>query len=161
MSTIAMTRHFVILLLSLSLFGCNSAYINDLVATPEIKNIQLSHFSVQEKKAVFTVSLYNPNPFPLPISAIAGDIALNNLTIGSLEAKSNQNLAALGTQDVTLPLSLNPDALLNAAQSVLLQGKASYTFNGDVQTSLGRVPFTKEGELSAQDIMGSILPSFR
>jgi len=156
-----MIKRFFIVLLSLSLFGCNSAYINDLVATPEIKNIQLSHFSVQERKAVFTVSLYNPNPFPLPISAIAGDIALNNLTIGSLEAKSDQNLAAFDTQDVTLPLSLNPDALLNAAQSVLLQGKASYTFNGDVQTSLGRVPFTKQGELSAKEVMGSILPSFR
>ena len=156
-----MIKRFFIVLLSLSLFGCNSAYINNLVATPEIKNIQLSHFSVQERKAVFTVSVYNPNPFPLPISAIAGDIALNNLTIGSLEAESDQNQTAFDTQDVTLPLSLNPDALINAAQSVLLQGKASYTFNGDVQTSLGRVPFTKQGELSAKEVMGSILPSFR
>jgi len=155
-----MIRRFFILLLSLSLFGCNSAYVNDLVATPEIKNIQLSHFSVQEKKAVFNVSLYNPNPFPLPITALAGDIALNNLTIGSLEARSEQNLAAYDTQDVTLPLSLHPDSLLNAAQSVLLQGKAKYTFDGEVQTSLGRVPFTKEGELSAKDIMGSVLPGF-
>ncbi len=156
-----MTRRFFILLLSLSLFGCNSSYINELVATPEIKNIQLSHFSVQDRKAIFNVSLYNPNPFPLPISAIAGDIALNSLTIGSLEAKSDQNLTAYGTQDITLPLSLDPDALLDAAQSVLLQGKASYTFNGDVQTSIGRVPFTKEGELSAKEIMGSMLPGFR
>ena len=158
-----MTRRFFILLLSLSLFGCNSSYINELVATPEIKNIQLSHFSVQDRKAIFNVSLYNPNPFPLPISAIAGDIALNSLTIGSLEAKSDQNLTAYGTQDITLPLSLSlaPDALLDAAQSVLLQGKASYTFNGDVQTSIGRVPFTKEGELSAKEIMGSMLPGFR
>ena len=156
-----MTRRFFILLLSLSLFGCNSSYINELVATPEIKNIQLSHFSVQDRKAIFNVSLYNPNPFPLPISAIAGDIALNSLTIGSLEAKSDQNLTAYGTQDITLPLSLDPDALLDAAQSVLLQGKASYTFNGDVQTSIGRVPFTKEGVLSAKEVMGSMLPGFR
>ena len=156
-----MTRRFFILLLSLSLFGCNFSYINELVAIPEIKNIQLSHFSVQDRKAIFNVSLYNPNPFPLPISAIAGDIALNSLTIGSLEAKSDQNLTAYGTQDITLPLSLNPDALLDAAQSVLLQGKASYTFNGDVQTSIGRVPFTKEGVLSAKEVMGSMLPGFR
>ena len=156
-----MTRRFFILLLSLSLFGCNSSYINELVATPEIKNIQLSHFSVQDRKAIFNVSLYNPNPFPLPISAIAGDMTLNSLTIGSLEAKSDQNLTAYGTQDITLPLSLDPDALLDAAQSVLLQGKASYTFNGDVQTSIGRVPFTKEGVLSAKEVMGSMLPGFR
>jgi LEA14-like dessication related protein len=156
-----MTRRFFILLFSLSLFGCNSSYINELVATPEIKNIQLSHFSVQDTKAIFNVSLYNPNPFPLPISAIAGDMTLNSLTIGSLEAKSDQNLTAYGTQNITLPLSLNPDALLDAAQSVLLQGKASYSFNGDVQTSIGRVPFTKEDVLSAKEIMGPMLPGFR
>jgi LEA14-like dessication related protein len=153
-----MTRRLFIFLLTFSLFGCNSAYINELVATPEIKNIQLSHFSAQERKAVFNVSLYNPNPFPLPISSVAGDIALNSLTIGSLEAKSDQNLAAYDTQDITLPLSLNPDALINAAQSVLFKGKANYTFEGNVQTSLGQVPFTKEGELSAKDIISSILP---
>jgi LEA14-like dessication related protein len=161
MSTIAMTRQFFILLLSLSLFGCNSSYINDFIATPEIKNIQLSHFSAQERTAVFNVSLYNPNPFPLPLSGLSADIALNNLNIGSLEAKSDQNLAAYDTQDITLPLSLNPDSLLNAAQSVLLQGKASYIFTGEIHTSLGRVPFTKKGELSAQEIIGSLLPGFR
>lgn len=161
MGALTMTRHSFILFFFFSLVGCNTAYISDLVATPEIKNIQLAHFSVEEKTAIFNVSLYNPNPFPLPISAIAGDIALNSLTIGSLEAKSDQNLAAFDTQDVTLPLSLNPDALLNAAQSVLLEGKANYIFTGQVQTSLGQVPFTKEGELSAKEIMGSMLSGFR
>lgn len=155
------TRRFPILFLFLSLFGCNSAYINELVATPEIKNIQLSHFSVQDRTAIFNVSLYNPNPFPLPISAIAGDIAINTLTIGSLEAKSNQSLAAFGTQDITLPLSLNPDRLLNAVQSVLLRGEANYTFKGKLQTSLGPVPFAKEGALSVKKMMGSMLSGDR
>ena len=156
-----MTRRFSILFLFLSLLGCNTAYISELIATPEIKNIQLSHFSVQDRTAVFNVSLYNPNPFPLPISAIAGDIAINSLTIGSLEAKSNQSLTAFGTQDITLPLSLNPDTLLTAVQSVLLQGKANYAFKGEVQTSLGRVPFAKEGVLSAKEMMGSKLSGNR
>ena len=85
------------------------------------------------------------------------DISLNNLHIGSLEAQSEQHLAAYGTQTVTLPVSLDPNALLEAAKSVLLQGKANYNFNGNVGTSLGQVPFTKEGELSAKDILSSIM----
>lgn len=156
-----MIRRFYIALLSFGLLACNSAFVNSLVATPEIKNIQLSHFSIEDKTAVFNVSVYNPNPFPLPISGLAGDITLNNLTIGSMEATSDENIAALETQDISLPLTLNPDALMSAAQSVLLQGKANYSFKGDMQTSLGRIPFTKEGELSAREVIGSMLPSFR
>jgi len=152
-----MTRRLFILFLTFGLLGCDSALVKEFVATPEIKNIQLSHFSVEDRQAVFDISLYNPNPFPLPISGMAGDISLNNLHIGSLEARSEQHLAAYDTQTVTLPLSLDPNALLNAAQSVLLQGKANYKFNGNLDTSLGQVPFTKDGELSAKDLLSSIM----
>lgn len=153
-----MTRRFFIFLMTLGLFGCDSNLVKDLVLTPEIKSIQLSHFSVEDRQAVFDVSVHNPNPFPLPISQLAGDIKLNNLAIGSLSARSEQNLAAFDTQNVTLPLSLNPDALVNAAQSVLLKGKAEYQFNGTVDTSLGQVPLSKQGELSAQELLRSLLP---
>jgi LEA14-like dessication related protein len=152
-----MTRRLFILLLSFGLFGCDADMVKEFVAPPEVKNIQLANFSVEDKQAVFELSLYNPNPFPLPISGMAGDISLNNLHIGSLEAQSEQHLAAYGTQTVTLPVSLDPNALLEAAKSVLLQGKANYNFNGNVSTSLGQVPFTKEGELSAKDILSSIM----
>ena len=88
---------------------------------------------------------------------MSGDISLNEQHIGSVEAQSEQHLTAYGTQTVTLPVSLNPNALLTAAKSVLLQGKANYNFNGNVGTSLGQVPFTKNGELSARDIVTSIM----
>jgi LEA14-like dessication related protein len=152
-----MTRRLFILLLSFSLFGCNADMVKEFIATPEVKNIQLADFSVENKQAVFELSLYNPNPFPLPLSGMSGDISLNEQHIGSLEAQSEQSLAAYGTQTVTLPVSLDPNALLTAAKSVLFKGKANYNFNGNVGTSLGQVPFTKEGELSAKDILSSIM----
>tara|TARA_R110002111_G_scaffold125940_12_gene190434 strand:- start:33 stop:500 length:468 start_codon:yes stop_codon:yes gene_type:complete len=152
-----MARRLFILFLTFGLFACDSGLVKEFVATPEIKNIQLSHFSVEDKQAVFDISLYNPNPFPLPISGMAGDIELNNMHIGSLEARSDKQLAAYDTQTITLPLSLNPDALFNAAQSVLLKGKADYNFTGQLNTSLGQVPFNKTGELSAKDILSSMM----
>lgn len=150
-----MIRRFFILFALLSLVACSSPLVKELVQTPEIKSIQLSHFSVQDKQAVFNVSLYNPNPYPLPISSLAGDITLNGLTIGNLAAKSDKQLAAFDTQTVVLPLALDPDALVNAAQSVFLQRKAEYRFDGHVETSIGKVPVIKEGESSVQDILRS------
>jgi len=152
-----MTRRLFILLLTFNLFGCDSGLVKEFVATPEIKNIQLSHFSVEDRQAIFDISLYNPNPFPLPITGMAGDIELNNVHIGSLAARSDKHLAAYDTQTVTLPLSLDPSALSNAAQSVLFKGKADYNFKGQLDTSVGSVPFTKAGELSAKDILSSLM----
>ena len=152
-----MTRRLFILLLSLGLFSCDADMVKEFVAAPEVKNIELADFSVEKKQAVFKLSLYNPNPFPLPLSGMSGDISLNEQHIGSVEAQSEQHLTAYGTQTVTLPVSLNPNALLTAAKSVLLQGRANYNFNGNVGTSLGQVPFTKNGELSARDIVTSIM----
>lgn len=152
-----MTRRFFIFLLTLGLMGCNTSMVKDLVLTPEIKSIQLSHFSVEERQAVFDISVYNPNPFPLPISKLAGDIKLNGVSVGSLSARSEKTLAAFDTQAVTMPLSLNPDALVNAAQSVLFKGQAAYQFDGTVDTSLGPVPVSQQGELSVQDLLRSLL----
>lgn len=152
-----MTRRFFIFLLTFGLIGCDANMVKDLILTPEIKSIQLSHFSVEDRQAVFDISVHNPNPFPLPISKLAGDIQLNNLSVGSLSARSEKTLAAFDTQTVTMPLSLNPDALVNAAQSVLFKGKAEYQFNGTVDTSLGQVPVSQQGELSAQDLLRSLL----
>ena len=88
---------------------------------------------------------------------MSGDISLNEQHIGSLEQQSEQSLATYGTQSVTLPVSLDLNALLTAAKSVLFKCKANYNFDGNVGSSLGQVPFTKEGELSAKDILSSIM----
>jgi LEA14-like dessication related protein len=153
-----MTRRFFIFLMTLGLFGCDSNLVEDLVLMPEIKSVQLSHFSVEDRQAFFDISVHNPNTFPLPISQLAGDIKLNNLAIGSLSAHSQQNLAAFDTQNVTLPLPLNPDAFVNTAHGVLLKGKAEYQFNGMVDTGLGLVPLSKQRELPAQELLRSLVP---
>ncbi len=145
----------LLLLLSISLVGCGTGIIKTFVDTPQVKGVELKSFSAKKKQAVFEVALYNPNNFSLPISGVNGDIVLNQLTIGSIDAESDQNLEAHTTQLVTLPIMLNSDALVKAAKSVLGLRQAQYTFIGRVKTSVGQIPFSKKGDLSMKDLLSA------
>ena len=138
--------------------GCANQGLSNLVLSPEVESVRLSHFSPEQNSAVFVVELYNPNPFPLPVSGFAGDITLNQIDIGCVAAKSDHTLAALSSQSLNVPLSLDPNSLLNAAQSVLLRGEAQYELDGHVDSSIGKVPFSKQGQLSSQDILSALMP---
>ena len=145
-----------ILLMSICLAGCSSV-VNELIEAPQVKSVQLKSFSATDKSVVFDIDLHNPNSFTLPISGLSGDMVLNQLVIGSLEAESDQNLAAHSTQTVTIPIALDTNALLEAAQSVMTTRQAQYNFNGGVKTPVGKVPFFKSGKLSVQEIISIFL----
>ncbi|MDX8381517.1 MAG: LEA type 2 family protein [Ghiorsea sp.] len=102
----------------------------------------------------------NPNAFSLPIDGFNGGIRLNDLDIGKFSAKTKQSLAAKEVQTITLPITLDAEAFGRAARSVFSQGVAIYNFSGGVDTSVGQVPFSQDGELSIQDIIAKLMPSF-
>lgn len=152
-----MRKLFATLLITFLLSACSSSMLQELMQAPEVKSVALKSFSAKDKSIVFDVDLYNPNAFTLPISGLSGDIMLNQLAIGSLEAESDQNLAAHSTQTVSVPISLDTNALMDAAKSVLMSRQAQYNFNGGVKTPVGKVPFSKSGELSIQDVLSSLI----
>jgi len=151
-----MKKLLTILLISMALSGCASM-VQELMQAPQVKGVQLKSFSAKDKSVVFDVDLYNPNSFTLPISGLSGDMVLNQLTIGSLEAESDQNLAALSTQTVSVPIALDTNALIEAAKSMLTNRQANYKFNGGVKTPVGKIPFSKSGELSVTEIISTFL----
>lgn len=158
-----MIKYVTILLLSFTLLGCKSnaiseSLVKNLVQTPEIKEVVLRSFSVEQRSVVFDVSLYNPNFFPLPVSGISGEIKLNQVAIGSMAAKSDKMLAANSTQIVTLPIQLNTSGFVIAAKKAFRTQQAQYSFNGKVDTSAGTLPVSKRGDLSVRDIISALLP---
>lgn len=152
-----MKKLLTMILMTMSLLGCSSEMIQNFVKAPEVKNVQLKSFSAKDKSVVFEVDLFNPNAFTLPLSGLSGSMSLNGLDIGSLDAESDQSLAAKATQTVTVPVQLDTDALLEAAKSVFTKRKAEYNFSGGAQTSVGKIPFSTSGELSVQEIISSLL----
>ncbi|MFT5708793.1 MAG: LEA14-like dessication related protein [Oceanospirillaceae bacterium] len=158
-----MKKYLGIILISIFLLGCNTNvikqdFVSQLITAPEIRGVQLKTFSVEEQSVVFDVSLYNPNPFPLPISGLNGDFQLNQISVGSMAAKSDKSLGAQKTQTITLPIQLNTAAFMNAAKKALSTQKASYRFNGGVETPAGKLPFSKTGNVSLSDIISALLP---
>ncbi len=151
-----MKKILSVILMTMLITGCSSM-VKELMQAPQIKGVQLKSFSAKDKSVVFDVDIYNPNSFALPISGLSGDMVLNQMTIGSLDAESDQNLAALSTQTVTVPIVLDTNALIEAAGSVLTDRQAIYNFNGGVKTPVGKIPFSKSGELSITEIISSVL----
>lgn len=158
-----MKKYWTILLFSLLMTGCNSSLIpqnlaSKLIQAPEVRGVQLKSFSIEQQSVVFDVAIFNPNIFPLPISGLRGDLKLNEVAVGSMAATSTKSLAANTTQVVTLPLQLSTAAFMNAAKTALSTRKASYSFNGGIETSVGTLPFTKKGDLSLTEIVTALLP---
>ena len=158
-----MIKYLGIAKISITLLGCNTnvireSVVSQLVKTPQIINVALKSFSVKEQSAVFDVSLYNPNIFPLPVSGISGNIKLNGVAIGSMAAKSDKMLAANTTQVVTLPIQLNTNGFVSAAKKAFSTQQAKYSFSGEIDTSAGTLPFSKQGDLSLRDIISALLP---
>ncbi len=152
-----MKKYLSIIFISLFLVGCNSSLVKQLVAAPEIKGIKLKSFSVEQQSVVFDVSVYNPNIYPLPISGINGDFKLNQVSIGSLAAKSDKSLAAQQTQVVTLPIKLSTSAFKQAAKNAISTRKTDYSFNGAIDTSVGKVPVSKTGSISVADLLSALV----
>lgn len=152
-----MKKQLGIALFSLFLAGCNGSLVKQdivkqLIKAPEVRDISLNSFSAQDQRVSFDIDLYNPNLFSLPVSGVSGDFQLNSMPVGSVAAQFEEHLAAQSSQTVTLPIKLNTDALGAAIRKALMTGRAAYTFNGGVSSSVAEVPVSKTGELSIADL---------
>jgi len=151
-----MTKLFALFFLILSLVGCNAEMVKQFVKAPTIEDIQLKSFSPKDNRISFNVDLHNPNPYAIPVTGLSGSIELNSIYIGKLQASSDKNLAPNATQTITVPLTLDYDAFVKAAKSVMFTMDAHYKLTGHFQTSIAQVPIVKEGELSAKDIISAL-----
>jgi len=149
-------KRFFIIALTLMLVPFNSmASMFDAENTqiPQIKRIQLVSFSAENHSAIFDVDVYNPNEFKLPVRELSGKVHLNKQHVASLEATSKASLAALSTQTFKVPISVKPNAIITAANQILLSGQAHYHFKGYMMTPVGELPIEHQGQLDSQQIV--------
>lgn len=154
---VKMTKYFFVLLVAFSLIGCGNGLIKSIVETPQLKGVELKSFSIKDKLAVFEVALFNPNDFSLPISGLAGNMSVNQMTVGHIEMNNSQNLAAQSTQTVAVPVKLDARQLVDAVKAIVKLRQAHFIFNGGVDTTVGEIPFSKEGKLSFDDIVSLLI----
>lgn len=145
----------VFVIVNFSTFS-NADAFPDNVLPPEVVNIKLTSFDTEKNRAVFDVSLYNPNNFKLPVREVYGDIYLNENAIANIEALSKKSLAAHDTQIFSVPVVIKPEQLTNASSNIMLSGIAHYRFKGHMMTSVGELPVEYEDQLTKQQIMNFI-----
>ncbi len=131
----------------------NAELLPDSVMSPEVVDIKLKSFTAEENRAVLDVTLYNPNDFKLPIREVYGDIYLNENAIANFEALSKKSLGAHETQIFTVPVTANPDELVNASTSVMMTGEANYRFKGYMMSPVGEIPVEHEGQLTREQML--------
>ena len=134
-------------------YGYAGVFSTDSVLLPKIRNIQLKSFSAEENRAVFDVTVYNPNDFKLPVRELSGDIYLNDQIVANLEATSKQSLGALATQLFTVPVVINPDALIISANGIMTSGVAKYNFKGYMLTPVGELPISQQDQLTTEQML--------
>ncbi len=120
---------------------------------PEIHGIKLVSFTPEQATAVFDVLVYNPNTYKLPVRELTGDVYLNKHHVSALEANSKKSLAPLSSQVFTVPVNVKTDALMTAANDVVLTGIAEYKFKGYMMTPVGEQLLTESGQLTADQII--------
>jgi len=141
------------LLFSFVTYGYADAFDFSSMKYPEIRDIKLISFSPEHKTATFEVLVYNPNTYKVPVKELTGNIYLNKQHVSTLDANSKKSLAPLATQVFTVPINVNTEALMTAANDVMLTGIADYRFKGYMMTPVGELPITESGQLTAEQIL--------
>lgn len=130
--------------------------VKDAFKTPKVRVIDVmltsNPFDDPRKpwNALLSLEVNNRNDYPLDVSYVAYSAILGRETIAGGEHREEIRLGASGLTVVKVPVSLRPEAILEACRGILSSRKVSYEFNGSIgiQTpvvGVVRIPFSKTG----------------
>jgi LEA14-like dessication related protein len=100
--------------------------------------------------SILSLEVDNRNDYPLYVSYVAYSAIIGRETVAGGEHREDIRLGASGITVVKVPLSLRPEAFLNAAKEIFVGRSVSYEFNGSVGlrtpvVGVVRIPFSKTG----------------
>ncbi|HZH02226.1 MAG TPA: LEA type 2 family protein, partial [Myxococcaceae bacterium] len=102
--------------------------------TPRIGQISASGATVE-----FPLSLTNRNGFPLPVQDVTGALQIAGANVGSLSTGNLGALAARGTKQLTLPLTVR-FLEAGAAAAALRRGNGQVRFSGSLKSGQMAMP---------------------
>lgn len=145
----------ILLIAMLPVAGCRQM-VKDAFKTPKVELVEVSLDSDPSRDArapwrfLLTLTVENPNPYPLNIARFAYSGMIGNDVVAEGEQGVETRIEASGMTTVRVPITLKPGAFETAARQVLTKKSLSWEFNGSVglRTPLMgvvRVPFSKNG----------------
>ena len=150
--------------LALLLSACSGiaerAFTRPVIA---VKGVKVRSVGLTGGAIEVTLSIANPNPYPLPVQRATYSFALTDSTeIGRGESTAAFTIPARDSTVVQLPLDVSWQGLRAAARDATGDGTVDYRFNGVVtlDTPLGdpNVSFQSVGRFTPPPSLGRSLP---
>jgi LEA14-like dessication related protein len=100
----------------------------------------------------------NPNTYPLNVTYIAYTAILGREAVAEGEQRSDLRIEASGVTEVTVPLTIRPEAFSKVGRRMLQARRLDYEFNGSVGldapvVGVIRIPFSKTGAIDPVDLL--------
>jgi len=110
-------RWYAGLILATSLLSA-CASTGDLVSAPDVslRNVQLTDVELSRQTFILSFDVTNPNPFPLPISAVSYGVELDSQRFASGRTQGGFTVPASGDGEFAISVELN---LLKSAPQLL------------------------------------------
>lgn len=152
-----------LLALSLAAASCRGL-LKEVFKPPKVRvvNVALASAPVVNPKGPvafrMTLSVDNPNAYPLNVTRVAYTAILGGETVAEGEERSDLRIEAAGATCVTIPLSFRPEAFLKAGRQVLRAQRIDYEFHGSVSVDAPvvgtvRIPFSRTGSVDPVDLL--------
>lgn len=155
-----------VILAAVLLSSCST--LNQVVQKPKasVSGVKIADVSVKQVTLDVQLDVYNPNPVALNTESLLLDLTVNQHSLASLQrSQYRQSIAAKGTSQLTLPLTLTFDELRQLAGSLADKDSLQYGINGELGFKLpvlgvltlplkyqGELPIPKWPQVDIQDV---------
>jgi len=154
---------FLLLPLAVSPLSCRGL-VKNVFRTPKIRLIDVALLSNpladtgKPWDAVLSLEVDNRNDYPLEVSYVAYSAIFGRNTFAGGEHREDIRLGASGITVVKVPISLRPEAFLDAAKEAFVGRSVTYEFNGSVGlrtpvVGVVRIPFSRTGRFDPAEFL--------
>ncbi len=158
-------RIYLLLLLSLAIspLSCRDL-VKSTFRTPKVRLIDVALMSnpLDDPRkpwdAVLSLEVDNRNDYPLEVSYVAYSAIIGRDTVAGGEHREQMRLGPSGITVVKVPISLRPEAFLDASKEAFIGRSVSYEFNGSVGlrtavVGVVRIPFSRTGRFEPVEFL--------
>ena len=148
---------YLLLLLPLAVFPISCrGIVKNVFRAPKIRLIDVALLSNpladpgKPWDCLLSLEVDNRNDYPLEVSYVAYSAIFGRNTVAGGEHREDIRLGASGITVVKVPISLRPEAFLDAAKEAFFGRTLTYEFNGSVGlrtpvVGVVRIPFSRTG----------------
>jgi len=144
----------MIMVICFCCFGCSTLQKLGGIKPPKlsIKNVNIANAGLKEMDLVMAIQVENNYPIGIHLPAFDYNFTINDHVFLKGENALNQNISALGTNQVNVPVKIHFMDLYQSLSALVSQDEALYNLNGNIHFDvpiLGRmkIPFEKTGDL--------------